>query len=266
MPERTFKAIVKVLKESGGCNSNADVARKLGLHVVLVSTYQRNPPTKDSTWERLIRRFWLAAYRAGQNSGQKTTTAELLAAVRDIYGVRSQADIASTFKVSQPTVGNWQAGRTYPHKSKIQNLLQHRARLRVNNFTEMYPIEPCRRGAGWLIDGDTQVRAQWRDEMEGMKGIYVFYDSGGSVTYVGKTNTCMFTEVEQRLKAKLPSSRYHYYLEKGGGQGKHLVQGEVARMISVYEVLDPDAIHNLEALLLRVFPNDHLNKNLGKFK
>lgn len=90
--------------------------------------------------------------------------------------------------------------------------------------------------------------------------IYVFYDSAGRVTYLGKTEKCFWNEIRQRLKGKINRP---YYSPK---RVPDVQQGEVARKLSVYEVRVPAAIHNLEVLMLRAFPNDLANTNVGNFK
>ena len=92
-------------------------------------------------------------------------------------------------------------------------------------------------------------------------GIYVFYDSGGNVIYIGKA-TNFRTEVRQTLGRKIPVGiRVGPKLNKQRPKMRDLVE-----RISLYQVVSPRLRHNLESLLLRIFANQTHNSNIGTFK
>jgi hypothetical protein len=93
-------------------------------------------------------------------------------------------------------------------------------------------------------------------------GIYALYDSSASIVYVGQA-TRLRAEISQALnrKANFPVRAGPYLAKKHRPRYK-----DITTRISVYEVPSPRLRHNLEALLLRIFPNQSHNNKLGKFK
>jgi excinuclease UvrABC nuclease subunit len=92
-------------------------------------------------------------------------------------------------------------------------------------------------------------------------GIYVIYDSGGQVLYLGKA-TNLRNELKQTLNRKIPSGlRLGPKLNKQRPKLK-----ELAAYYSIFEVPSPRARHNMEAFLLRVFINQTHNTNIGSFR
>lgn len=98
--------------------------------------------------------------------------------------------------------------------------------------------------------------------------MYIFYDSIGNATYVGKTNSStndLFKEIELRLRtATLRGVHYRKGVVKL--KKKKLRQGNVTRLISVYQMHDAESIHNIEALLIRTFMNNLMNLRVENFK
>ncbi len=92
-------------------------------------------------------------------------------------------------------------------------------------------------------------------------GIYAIYDSSASLIYLGQALN-LRAEVNQTLnrKTNFPVRRGPKLSEKARPKYKDL-----ATFLSVYEVPSQRLRHNLEALLLRVFPNQSHNNKLGKF-
>jgi len=117
-----------------------------------------------------------------------------------------------------------------------------------------------------------------KDELDSHPGVYVFYDSRGRAIYIGKTRKSLWKEMTNAFNR-----------DRGGVQNIKLVNHplrnqpynnseEIARQIvdrdvplswlasyfSAYEVQDW-MVNDLEAILVRVFANDLLNKNMKKF-
>lgn len=93
-------------------------------------------------------------------------------------------------------------------------------------------------------------------------GIYALYDSSSSILYVGQA-TRLRDEISQTLNRKT-----NFPVRSGPHITKkvHPKYKEVTARISAYEVQSPRLRHNLEALLLRIFPNQSHNNKLGTFK
>jgi len=93
-------------------------------------------------------------------------------------------------------------------------------------------------------------------------GIYALYDSSASILYVGQA-TRLRTEISQTLNRKT-----NFPVRAGPQLTKkhHPKFKDITARISAYEVASPRLRHNLEALLLRIFPNQSHNNKLGKFR
>jgi hypothetical protein len=93
-------------------------------------------------------------------------------------------------------------------------------------------------------------------------GVYSFYDSSASVIYVGQAT---------RLRAEITSAlnRETNFPVRHGPQlsvKRHPRYRDVTKYISAYEIPSARLRHNLEALLLSMFPNQSHNNKLGTFK
>lgn len=92
-------------------------------------------------------------------------------------------------------------------------------------------------------------------------GIYVLYDSGAQVLYIGKA-TSLRSEVRQTLGRAIPVGlRIGPTLKKKQPKIKDL-----ATHLSLYQIDSPRLRHNTEVMLLRVFANQTHNTNIGNFK
>lgn len=92
-------------------------------------------------------------------------------------------------------------------------------------------------------------------------GVYVLYDSAGVVVYLGQASN-LKTEVAARLTAK--KTRHKLKIGKGL-KAKAYPMKHVAEYVSTYIVESKRLRHNLEALLLRTFPNQTHNIKKGVF-
>jgi hypothetical protein len=116
----------------------------------------------------------------------------------------------------------------------------------------------------WRVDAIQEVRPilQTLSTLSTNPGIYVLYDSSGNVLYAGQA-TNLRSEIRQTLNRKT-----NFPVRMGPGLSKkgYPKYGAVAQYLSAYAVPSPRLRHNLEALLLRVFPNQSHNNKLGKFR
>jgi len=257
-------AVLETIKKRLNLKRNDAAGKAIGLSNA--SQYISKPPLTVRGWTSIINKLWNMAYKRGQWAGRHEMTLELMQAARSVYGIRTQKELASVFGVQQPTIGNWERGKSYPKERPITDLLRHRARLRVEPLAEMKAIVPHKRGKTWTITARSDRHSYWKKRLQRKKGIYIFYDSRGSATYVGQSKVCLFTEIQQRLGAEVRDPRFYHELIKSGSGQSQLVQGHVTRMLTVYEILDEGAIHNIEALLIRGLANDLMNKHLENFQ
>ncbi len=93
-------------------------------------------------------------------------------------------------------------------------------------------------------------------------GIYALYDSSASILYVGQA-TRLRAEITQTLNRAT-----NFPVRSGPKLAKkaHPKYKDITTRISAYEVPSARLRHNLEALLLRIFPNQSHNNKLGAFK
>lgn len=143
----------------------------------------------------------------------------------------------------------------------------------INPIVEFYPLNktPSRKGVKYeIVD---QRTTKIKDQLQSF-GIYVFYDSRGKAVYVGKAkNQTLWDEMKSvynRSRNKFQEIKKVSHLKKGG-TGKNLkiskqqVQlHDIATYFSAYSVNDI-FINNLEAAMIRMFPNDLLNGKTENF-
>jgi excinuclease UvrABC nuclease subunit len=92
-------------------------------------------------------------------------------------------------------------------------------------------------------------------------GVYALYDSSRTAIYVGQTKN-LRAELQQTLGRKS-----NFVVRSGPrlSEKNKPKYSDLARYYSAYEVPSARLRHNLEALLLRVFPNQSHNNKLGEF-
>ncbi len=188
--------------------------------------------------------------------------AALVKALEDSYGSIPQQDLAKHLGVSAAAVSSWLTGKAEPNHASIRKLLDlhagHRASALFVPLVEFVPIHPQPTKSGWRLGPDEARHLE--PLLRRRKGIYVFYDSAGEATYLGKSACDLWKEARQRLSAE--ANRPFYAPEKGPSRE----QGDIARFLSAYEVTVPAAIANIETFMLRAFANDLMNRNGGNFK
>ncbi len=255
MGEKAFQGALRFIKDIYGNLNQSDIAKLLDIQQTQVSLYQRNAPRRVDSWIKIFKRIYGAGYR----DGQKEATKAIMGAIVETFGDFSQADIAKQLKVSQASVSNWINGKSVPRKEIIEKIIAFQVSHLAEPVIEFYQVHPRRSGNSWRVDDNDKVN-EIRSKLTGKIGIYVFYDSSGRVTYLGKTEKDLWREINQRLNAKV--NRPFYRPKKV----EEILQGEVTKYISAYKVSVKEAIHNLEVIMLRAFPNDLANTNVGNFK
>ena len=93
-------------------------------------------------------------------------------------------------------------------------------------------------------------------------GVYCLYDSSGSVIYVGQAAN-LKQEVGQALQRKM---NFPVRLGPVLSKKAHPKYKAVTTHLTAYEVPSRRMRHNLEAFLLRSFPNQSHNNKMGNFR
>ncbi|MBI1686778.1 hypothetical protein [Caulobacter hibisci] len=157
----------------------------------------------------------------------------------------------------------------------------------VVEFHPIYCVANARGGVSndlfdVMVDGELHpYRNGLRDELRAANGVYLFYDSRGRALYAGqakhqslwKEMNLAFNrdrgEVQALARVQHPDRRVEF--RRSQEKRRQIVTRQVplhemAAYFSAYAIA-PSMIDDLEALLIRAFPNDLLNKkreNLGK--
>lgn len=259
MTESAFQGIVDFLRSHFGAHTQKSIASTLGLKQSQISLYVKKPPVRSSWWKKLAKLLYELGYEEGCRAGQTEAIRSLMAGLVKAFGQIPQAELAGALRISQPTISNWLRGNGIPSAANFERLLQLHVVKLVVPIVEFAEIHPIQNGNSWRLTREVARETGLRNELLARPGLYMFYDSAGRVTYVGKA-TNLWNEVKQRLRASV--NRPFYCPSKKA----RIQQGVVARYLSAYEIRVPAATHNLEALMLRAFPNDLANINRGHFK
>jgi hypothetical protein len=151
--------------------------------------------------------------------------------------------LAKRIGKSAANTSNYLSGTVTPGKRVLRSALRHAFEWDVMPVAEVAAVDHAK-------------------SLPTTPGIYCLYDSSGSVIYVGQA-TNLKQEVGQALQRKMNFPVRHGPTLSKKAHPKYKV---VATHLSAYEVPSPRMRHNLEALLLRTFPNQSHNNKMGNFK
>jgi hypothetical protein len=154
------------------------------------------------------------------------------------------AQFAKRIGKKPQNVSGYLSGGLVPGKRVLQSSLRHAFEWEV---AEVVEIRPVREHASKLPEEP---------------GIYALYDSSGSAIYVGQASN-LKSEVAQTLQREM---NFPVRLGPRISRKEHRRYKDVAAYVSAYKVPSPRMRHNLEALLLRVFPNQSHNNKMGNFR
>lgn len=153
----------------------------------------------------------------------------------------------------------------------------------INTIVEYFPIKKVESKGrkNYEISSpntDDHMKQKWddlREKLENTKsGIYIFYDSSGRAIYVGKTSakSSLWARMKSSFNQDQQKSRQLYRIDHSPDAkpldqklGPKPVQlHELAKYFSAYEV-DKHFTHNIEALLIRAFADNLMNKKMENF-
>lgn len=176
-------------------------------------------------------------------SGRAATGTEFIRLLRDILDLKPDA-FARKIGKQRPNADAYLAGKTVPGKSALKTALRHAFEWEVTPLVEVQSVKERAN----LLPTDA--------------GVYCLYDSSGSIIYVGQA-TNLKQEVAQTLQRRMnfPVRLGFPKLSKK----EHRKYKAVTAYLSAYAVPSPRMRHNLEALMLRAFPNQSHNNKIGNF-
>lgn len=251
--KEAFSGVQRFLK-SRGCNTEQQMADALKVAQPQINIWSNGRPPKN--WSKLSNRIF--------DYGAFSLMKQLIPTVMRACGIETQAELAKALGVSSGTVWNWMNGKSMPQPAKLRRLLELDTERLVKTIFEFERIAPSGRR---LYQDDKTKEKKFAEKLWGKRGLYIFYDSAGRVVYVGKSAMGKRHDLLREVKQQLSNQTKRPFLQPSKGHSTKKVVpsvGEMAHYLSAYEVRNPKAIHRLESLLLRTFPNDHGNKNLGR--
>lgn len=175
--------------------------------------------------------------------GRKKREVEFLQLLKEILGLDS-GRFAKRIGKQSSNVNDYLTGKKTPGTKVLLSSARHAFEWEVTPSVEVKPV------------GDHA------NSLPTTPGVYCLYDSSGSVIYLGQA-TNLKQEVGQALQRK---TNFPVRLGPNLSKRAHPKYKGVATHLSAYVVPSKRMRHNLEALLLRAFPNQSHNNKMGNFK
>jgi hypothetical protein len=219
----------------------------------------------------------------------------VISALLKKFKVSTDRELAARVGITVQAIQNWKIRKTVTQRQLAG--LVHSARRAgasdlqgnaIRPLVEFFRIAKCesRQGANYELfgmndeDGGTHpYLAGLRKELENHKGVYIFFDSRGQAIYTGKARrqklwkemNLAFNrergEVQKIKRVNHPTRKQTYRTsDEKARQITHYVVPlhELASYFSAYEIAD-GLINEVEAMLVRSFANDLLNKKMERF-
>lgn len=222
--------------------------------------------------------------------GRQMKGSEAILNLKRKFRVKTDSSLAERLGMSFPSVQVWKK-RPKVTARQLAELVDRacRAGARTSQATALRPlveffrIEKQKTSHGVMYrvfeEGSHPYKKGLKEELDCHHGVYLFFDSRGQAIYTGKARRqTLWTEINtvfnrdrgdlQKIKrVNHPTSRVGY--KTGSEKTRQIVDSsvplhEIAAYFSAYYVSD-GMINDLEALLVRSFANDILNKKMESF-
>lgn len=173
--------------------------------------------------------------------GRKPRSVEFIQLLAEMLDLKGK-NFAKRIGKQTSNVTDYLTGTKTPKHKVLLSSVQHAFEWEVKPIIEMGEVD----------------NSNLREE----PGIYALYDSAGNAIYVGQA-----TNLKQEVKQAL-NRNVNFTVRRGPNLSKKAKPKckELAKSLSAYSVPSSRVRHNLEALLLRVFPNQTHNNKMGNFK
>jgi hypothetical protein len=220
----------------------------------------------------------------------RMTGAEAISNLKRKFRVATDASLAERLGMSIPSVQVWKK-RPKVIARQLAEIVDRacRAGAKASQATALRPLveffrierQRTSHGIAYRVfeDGAHPYKQGLRQELDSHRGVYLFFDSRGQAIYTGKARRqSLWTEINsvfnrdrgvlQKIKrVNHPTSKVAY--RTGNEKTRKIVDSsvplhEIATYFSAYHVSD-GMINNLEALLVRSFANNILNKKMESF-
>jgi DNA-binding XRE family transcriptional regulator len=216
---------------------------------------------------------------------------KLIDAISKKLGTNSQVELANALGVSVQTLINWKTRgenlsplQVASALVKAQSCAVEQAHYHmIKPIVEFFEVDwvQSTSGAKWKIFPSDKSAPPFnqglKKALDDANGIYIFYDSRGRAIYVGKArDQSLWKEMNlayNRDRGELQTiTRVHHpsgeffpaYERPLQPKTVHVELHELAYYFSAYAVT-VDMIDDIEALLIRGFVNDLLNKKIERF-
>jgi hypothetical protein len=211
---------------------------------------------------------------------------DLLDKLKSTFNVDTDAAVGNLVDLTGGRLSQWRSSKGNLTTRQVASLIKRTVSLAekravrnaIRPIVELYPIErtSSRQEANWEILPSNKVKHpkqhELRKYLEGTKGIYFFYDSGGKVLYTGKTEKQTLwkemnlaynreREAHKVYQVDHPKNRTAFtpaWKKIRQPRSQIVCLHDSAKFFSVYEV-SPELIANLEAMIIRAFCNDVSN-------
>jgi len=220
---------------------------------------------------------------------------EVILELKQKFGVTTDKALGDMLGLSIPTIHNWKK-RPKCTLRQIADLVHSASKAGAKNmrdnavrplveFFHVYADE-SRRGAGYSLFESRDENGVHhphllglKEELDSKNGVYLFFDSRGQAIYAGKAKEqSLWKEMNNALNRKRddvqrikrvqhPERRQAYRSsEEQSRQIKDqpVPLWDIATYFSAYEVTK-EMINDVEALLVRSFANNLLNKRMERF-
>ncbi len=220
---------------------------------------------------------------------------ELISALKKQFRVTTDKELSEVLGISVPTIQQWKSRPqcTLRQIAKLVHSASKTGAVRFRNdavrpLVEFFAIDFCEsgKGAGYMLfdvrdekGGAHPYKSGLKDELESKHGVYLFFDSRGQAIYAGKARRqSLWKEMNlalnrnrgdlQKIKrVKHPERKMDY--RTSDEKTRQIVDQsvsiwDIATYFSAYEVAD-EMIEDVEALLVRSFANNLLNKRMERF-
>ncbi len=174
--------------------------------------------------------------------GRKPQKVEFFQILSDLLGL-SGGELAKRVGRKAANVSAYLSGAKIPQKKVLLGATRHAFEWSVTPLVEVRELE------------------SHLESIRSVPGIYALFDSSASLLYLGQA-TNLKAELSQTLNrpCNFPVRRGPNLSKKAKPKYK-----EIATHLSAYQVDSKRLRHNLEALLLRFFPNQSHNNKGGNF-
>jgi hypothetical protein len=217
---------------------------------------------------------------------------DLINELKRKFSISTDRALAARLGMTEIALGNWKRRNAPLSVKQIANAIDKASKIAVTRsqhsmirpIVEFFPIERTPSGSNGKYsvmpsgDGAGKHRNGLKAELEGARGLYIFYDTRGKALYAGQTKKQnLWKEMNRAFNrdrnaqvmtlVRHPTNDVAFVAANKKVRQPtdiNLKLHDLAAYFSVIEITDA-MVDDLEALLVRTFPNDLLNFKMEKF-